>query len=258
MKSNYIQNTLLISFLLMVNICLSQNQIDEWCKVNPWLCDTSGALPTELKEIIIIPQKQNPWWPFGFPATTAPPAGWVIIINPQTPANKPCAGDPMKNPTLAPSRPGNYKGGTFGFTRITADGEPKFHDGIDITAAPNRDVFPMYDGEITAIQNSFAADEYRKNSYGNYVEIRSTVNGNIIYLKFNHLNQVTSGLSVGSMVSQSKPIGKSGTTGNAASPGVIPHVHIQAKDENRNKIDPEPLLGTKFNKETGEGTSPCN
>jgi hypothetical protein len=263
--TKYIFTATLTLLLLTTELSLSQSSSDrEWCRMNPWLCNghlpgfPGSNSPAVLREVIITQQRKDPWWPFGFPATPPPP-GWVYI-SPSSSTNntKPCAGDPVKNPTLAPSRPGNYKGGTFGYTRISETGDPKFHDGIDITAVPGTDIFSMYDGEITALQNSFAAGDYRKNSYGNYVEIRSTVNGQVVYLKFNHLDETAASLSVGVTISQGNLIGKSGTTGNASRPGIIPHLHIQAKDTNRNKTDPQPLFATKLDPETGKGTNPCN
>lgn len=191
--------------------------------------------------------------PFGaYPIVVASPTFPHISFTYNT---APCAGDPLKNMKIAPSSPGNYSGGTYGYTR---NGGTKFHDGIDIAAPRGVNLYSSHAGIVTDIRSSFSPGQYQKSSYGNYVTIKSTVNGQDVYLKYNHLDGVSSNLMVGSGVAQGAFIGITGSTGNAAALGVIPHVHIQAKDNNGNKVDPAPYISTKFNKINGVGTKPCN
>lgn len=167
----------------------------------------------------------------------------------------PCFGTVMYNPHIAPSRPGNYRGGMYGYTR---NGGKKLHDGIDIYAVPGSLVGAAQAGVVTRIERGFSPGQYREKSYGNFVEVRSEVNGVVTFLKYNHLDQVIDGLTVGSVISQESVIGYSGTTGNAADAGVVPHVHIQAKDGSGHRADPAPHLGTIFDPATGQGTPrPC-
>jgi murein DD-endopeptidase MepM/ murein hydrolase activator NlpD len=214
--------------------------------------------PIALQEVAISSpanQDANSGYPI-FPVVPQNlPEGWSVFL-PRTASTQPCPGDPMKSPAIAPSSPGNVKGGRFGYTR---NGGTKFHDGTDIAAVANTPLYSMYGGTVTGVRTSFQPNEYAIASYGNYIEIESNVNGTIVYLKYNHLNGVGQGITVGTQITQGQLIGITGTTGNAADPGVVnKHLHIQAKDENGNKEDPETFIGTKFDKTTGKVTSsPC-
>lgn len=225
----------------------------------PWLCaNASAGFPGSNTSIMLpsvaISGSTNSFpYPY-FPATAAP----VVILAPVGPwptsPSTPCPGDPIRNSSLAPSSPGNYRGGSFGFTRNSG---LKFHDGIDIKASQGSPVFAAHAGTVTAIRSSFAPGKYARNSYGNFVIIRSVVGGQTVYLKYNHLDAVSSTVGLNQPISQGASLGTLGTTGNAAAAGVVPHVHVQARDANQQKMDPENYLGTKYNKTTGAGTPPC-
>ena len=184
-----------------------------------------------------------------------PDLGGGLPTNAPSDPSKPCPGDPLNNSSLAPSRPGNYLGGTYGYVRHRADGSLIFHDGMDLAAAPGTPCVAALSGVVTAVRSSFAPGEYAANSYGNYVEIKSAVDGT--YFKYNHLDAVAAGLVVGSRINQGTQIGTTGTTGNAASAGVVPHLHLQVKDANYQRTDPQPHIKTKFNTSTGVGQRPC-
>lgn len=162
------------------------------------------------------------------------------------------------SPSIAPSWTSGYKGGTYGYTR---SGGKRFHDGIDITAPVGTAVFSMYDGVITGTRTSFSPTQYIESSYGNFVTVKSTINGQTVYLKYNHLNSVSANIAIGTQVKAGTQIGLSGITGSAADPNprqkIIPHVHIQAMDKNKKRTNPEPFMGTKFDHKTGKGTKPC-
>lgn len=171
----------------------------------------------------------------------------------------PCAGDPIKEPEIAPSNGWNLKGGTYGYTRNNGK---RFHDGIDIKAHINSELYNMHTGVVVDIRNTFKPGEYADRSYGNYIEIVSIINDEKISLRYNHLNQVK--VAVGDTILQGKIIGLTGNTGNAQSMKgikVIPHVHItgrKIKNGKKEKIDPLPYLGTKFDKQGVVKSRPCN
>jgi hypothetical protein len=170
----------------------------------------------------------------------------------------PCPGDPAFNPKIAPTGKGK-EGGRYGYTRLNGT---KFHDGVDIQEEPGTDVYSAYNGTIVDHRSTFGPGDYKKDSYGNYVAIQTTLpNGQTIILKYNHLDHVSPMIN-GQTITAGDKFGESGTTGNAASPGVVPHVHIQARivspSGSQTRTDPEAYLATKFDSK-GESTGdPCN
>lgn len=168
-----------------------------------------------------------------------PPKGSFLTL--------PCPGDPVRNPEIVSSGGSGKKGGTFGCTRKdikrVCDGVRgnKKHDGIDIKVSVFEPIYAIKSGLVISIRKSFGALEYKKDSYGNYVEILSTdENGNVIKIKYNHLGDTQ--LILGDFIQQGSIIGLAGKSGNAAIASVTPHVHIQAKikqpDGSFKKSDP--------------------
>lgn len=120
-------------------------------------------------------------------------------------------------------------------------------------------------GIVHDLVNTFAPNEYRANSLGNYIVIKSKDrNGEDVYIKYCHLDEVTA--IKGQKVKHGESIGKAGSTGNAASVyrngrlihGINPvyrHVHIEAARSSffgSTRIDPEQFMKTKFD-ETKKG-----
>lgn len=104
----------------------------------------------------------------------------------------------------------------------------------------------MYDGEVTMIRNSFSPGQYLANSYGNFIIIKSTIDNETIFIRYNHLNNVN--VKKGDIVTANQVIGFNGNTGNAADPSVTPHIHIQAfNSSGTTSINPQEFLKTKFN-----------
>ena len=165
------------------------------------------------------------------------------------------------NPQVAPSNGWNYSGGQYGYTRNNGQ---RFHDGIDIKADINSEIFAMHAGEVTHVRNTFSAGEYQAGSYGNTVTIESEIDGNTVQIMYAHLNQVD--VSVGDSISQGQKIGLSGDTGNAQSSElltVIPHVHIRAREKDGDSLtkkNPSDYMATKFNSDgsVNESESNCN
>lgn len=163
---------------------------------------------------------------------------------------KPCPGDPIENVEIVKPGASGLKGGTFGCTRFNSTktcggvkGKKK-HDGMDIKADVNTPTFSMYDGEVSQIRNSFSPGQYLYGSYGNFVITKSTINGQTVFMKYNHLNQVL--VSVGDKVKAGQIIGMNGNTGNAAAKGVTPHIHLQVFNTAWKSINPIDFLKTKF------------
>lgn len=210
-----------------------------WCEIN-------------LDPIVIYPVPPPPTGP----VIPAPP---IFVPNVPSPSI-PCPGTPMKDMRIAPSGRGgwNKKGGTYGYTRSDDNGNPKFHDGIDIAGDIGSNIHNMYEGTVTGVHKSFSPNQYMKNSYGNFVRIESTQNGEKFTLKYNHLNSV-SNIKVGDVVSQGQALGTLGKTGNAGDPkqNIIPHVHLQAKDAKGKRTNPDKYLNAQINNQTGDITANC-
>lgn len=176
--------------------------------------------------------------------------------------DKPCDGDPVPSPQIVSSGSSGRKGGTFGCTRSninkTCGGVrgKKNHDGIDIKAEVDTPTFSMYQGKVHSIRNTFSAGKYKKNSYGNYIIIKSTVDSKTVYIRYNHLNKVS--VEKDDEIYLGQIIGLNGNTGNAAARGVTSHIHIQILDSNWKSINPADYLKTKFDSEYKPISNNCN
>jgi hypothetical protein len=171
---------------------------------------------------------------------------------------KPCPGDPIVDPNIAPSGGWNENGAQYGWTR---SGGSQLHDGIDIAAELNTKLYAISNGEVTDVRNSFESGEYKSNSYGNFVTIKTEANGMEFNLKYSHLNSVD--VEIGDIVNLGDQIGLTGNTGNAQSKNgvpVIPHVHVSATtiiDNIEEGVDPENFMSTKFNSDGSVSESKC-
>ncbi len=93
----------------------------------------------------------------------------------------------------------------FGYRVHPADGEVRFHYGVDIASAQGTQVRTAAAGEVTAVGDS--------TSYGQYVIIRHTDGAESLYA---HMESVT--VTGGSAIGSGETIGTVGATGNATSP----------------------------------------
>ena len=138
----------------------------------------------------------------------------------------------------------------------------KFHDGTDIKANVNSPLHSMLAGTVTDLRNSFSPGKYEEDSYGNYVEITSIVNGEEIQLRYNHLNRVD--VAMNSYITQGSQIGLTGNTGNAQTKNnvvVIPHVHIRSRKKvngNLTKTNPEDYMSSTINNDGTSTNTNCN
>ena len=176
---------------------------------------------------------------------------------------KPCKGDPVANVEIAPSKLGE-KGGTFGCTRkkieYTCGGVKgdKNHDGLDIKAQVNTNTFSMYDGKVADIRDLFSPGEYKRHYLGNYILVTTRINGETVFIKYNHLNEVH--VKIGDRIKAGDIIGLNRNTGNANPPNdnVTPHIHLQVFNTKWESINPLDFLTTKFDNQFNPISNDCN
>jgi len=113
----------------------------------------------------------------------------------------------------------------------------------------------MYSGRVIDSRGTFLPGQCVDDSYGNYITIRYTdLGGNTIDIKYAHLNKVD--VHNGDIISVGQYIGKSGNTGNAGGIGIVPHLHVEIR-ENGTRVDPAPYFATNFSDE-GSVIVPCD
>ena len=179
------------------------------------------------------------------------------ITSPVKPTPIPCPGDPVKNPKICPSSPGNIKGGTYGCTRYDSQKQCNFtpglkkHAGVDVLLPPTSLVYAMHAGVVVGKYDDLQPSEYVERSLGNWVEIQSVINSETIRIKYCHLATIEVGST--SNIQQGQVIAFSGKNGNAGSKGVTAHLHIQAKKLVGNswvEINPIDLFDKIFDQNT--------
>ncbi len=91
------------------------------------------------------------------------------------------------------------------------------HKGIDIVSGPiYKDVHSLLCGEVTAIVNTFKTNQYKFQSLGNTLMIKSKdKEGKTVFILYCHLNKVY--VKKGDKVKHGQKIAQSGSTGNASS-----------------------------------------
>lgn len=113
----------------------------------------------------------------------------------------------------------------FGWRRDPFDGSRRFHEGVDIAAPFNSDVWAIADGVVIEAR--------RHGGYGNMVLVDHGGGRKTLY---GHLRRVT--VSVGDKVRRGQVVGTVGSTGRATGP----HVHFEVIENDR-PVDPEKTLG---------------
>ncbi len=189
---------------------------------------------------------------------------------------KPEHGDPLVDMKIVHTNTAPNSGGMFGCARIGSDNcsrlsnsipnlpkyddKKKVHDGIDLYASVETNVYSMYDGEIVFIEKGVSPNTEGEKDYGNYVVIKYTSqqHGNkgtqkTIYALYAHLNSVDNDIKVNSKVLAGQIIGKSGCTGNANNlfnkDTWRQHLHLTIYENswaNDNRVDPRIYITTKF------------
>ena len=117
-----------------------------------------------------------------------------------------------------------------------SDGK-KYHGGTDFPVVLNTAVYSSCDGEVVSVQ-------YLTTSYGKHIKIKAKVNGQTVYIRYCHLNEIL--VSEGQHVKAGDLIGKSGSTGNSTGP----HLHYEVRnsaDSYENALNPRLYLpGTSY------------
>jgi len=176
---------------------------------------------------------------------------------------KPCAGDPVANPEIAPQTNSGIQGGMHDSCarknkKFICKGirGSKWHNGVDIKNPYGAPIYAIYDGNATKhVQRD---DNNELDGAGYYVAIVSNIGGKTVRLVFFHLREnsrVTGSVKAGDI------IGYQGDSGNLKS-GIADgytesHVHIKAQENGAN-VNPLNHFKTKIDLNTGQLINPCN
>jgi RHS repeat-associated protein len=97
------------------------------------------------------------------------------------------------------------------------------HGGIDYRASVGNSFYSLGDGKVVGMGSSKKG--------GNYITVEYGIGDKVT---FRHINSTASGIEVGSTVSEGQILGETGKSGTTNA-----HLHIDAKDSEGNRIDPE-------------------
>lgn len=132
--------------------------------------------------------------------------------------------------------------------RVNSDGSVRKHHGIDILVSKGTLLKSAIAGEVVSVRNSFKAGQYAEDSYGNFIVVKYEVDGETVFMKYAHLDQVN--VKVGDQVSAGTKIGLTGNTGNAVGlPNDQDHVEASKGGDYfdlKTRINPEQFFDTKF------------
>lgn len=107
------------------------------------------------------------------------------------------------------------------------------HQGVDIGATPEQDVFAVEAGVVTLVDLEPAGAEG--------ISVRYVGDTDVQY-RYYHLSSVVDGLTVGQRVAAGEVLGKVGDTGNATPGGHHLHFEIRPGAPYRTPVNPAPLL----------------
>lgn len=118
-----------------------------------------------------------------------------------------------------------------------------YHGGTDFPVPLNTNVYSSCEGDVVSVK-------YLTDSYGKHIKIKAKVNGEIVYIRYCHLNEIL--VNEGQHVAAGQLIGKSGSTGNSTGP----HLHYEVRnsaDSYSNALNPRLYLpGTSYTFESQE------
>ncbi len=100
-----------------------------------------------------------------------------------------------------------------------------YHGGTDFPVSLNTPVYSSCDGEVVAVTTLINSNG-NYYSYGKFIKIRATVNGETVYMRYCHLNSFA--VSEGQRVRAGQLIAYSGSTGNSSGP----HLHYEVRNAN--------------------------
>lgn len=174
---------------------------------------------------------------------------------------KPCAGNPIKNPRIAAQLGvSGINGGREGVNRYkNGSSVPnKYHSGLDIENEIGRPFFSAYGGRVEI--NTTADDDL-----GYFVNIYYTIGEEEYMIRYAHLKEENRPAN-GSTISVGDVIGLQGTSGNLFyainKHYARPHSHIQVYHYptigSRDRKNPENHISTKFNSDgTVQASTDC-
>ena len=134
----------------------------------------------------------------------------------ETPEEKPCPGDPVPNPEIAPQLgPSGTSGGLHNTCSRSGSGctgntSRKAHNGVDIENPYGAPIYAMYDGTAT-FATQFKRGTTKIIGSGHQVSITSTINGETVRLVYFHLQESN---RINGTVHAGDIIGYQGISGN--------------------------------------------
>lgn len=173
--------------------------------------------------------------------------GEVAVVEP---AEKPCPGDPVPNPEIAPQTYSKVKGARYGddarkqWNANKTALIDKGHYGVDLKNSLGDPVHSMFDGTIIDTGED-------SGGWGNWIMVKSTVGGQDIIMLYAHLDKYT---QTSGTIKAGGELGKAGNSGNlkdAIKKGkAIQHLHVESRIgstwSTATKTNPENYVATKF------------
>ncbi len=186
------------------------------------------------------PRRRAPLWLAAFAGlATLAPAAWATAVTsnlgvPAT-ASSPAARLPtVRQPGLpfpiAATPMCEFFNNFGGYSKVNGGGG---HQGVDIGATPEQDVFAVAAGRITLVDLEVTGAEG--------ISVRYVSDTDVQY-RYYHLSSVAEGVVVGARVAAGTVLGKVGDTGNATPGGHHLHFEIRPGAPYRTPVNPAPLL----------------
>ncbi len=179
---------------------------------------------------------------------------------------KPCKGDPVPNPEIAPQKGASgVKGAMYGCTRFSEKEScggirgRKKHGGVDIRTSCGDPIFATHDGTARLI-TQYNEKRTKIIGAGHYVEVTSIINNQTVKILYFHMqkdNRKSGIVKAGDIIGYQ---GDSGNLKNGIAEGSAEsHVHIKVK-VNGKTVNPNNYLATKFDSNTGasQNSTNCN
>jgi len=108
-------------------------------------------------------------------------------------------------------------GGTYGYTRLEAGGQRKFHGGVDLYAEPETTCYALYKGHVEWV------NDFGKKGWGKAVLTRVDFPKKTFWALYAHLSKVL--VKKNTKLGPRTVVGLTGITGNGDSR--YPHLHFE-------------------------------
>lgn len=133
----------------------------------------------------------------------------------------PNAPSPSKNPLSTMEWANGLEKDKFGCTRNDAQGNKKFHAGIDIKAAVGTDCFAVEDAKVESVGSGA--------TLGSWVSISYKKDGKTYGVAYCHLKPGSAAVAEGDSVNAGAVLAKTGASGNVGNDE--PHLHLEIQDQ---------------------------